>query len=325
MFDVLSIGGVSRDVFYKTSEASVLEKDGLSFLSFPFDTKIIPEEAHFFYGGGALNTAVNFSNLGLKRGILASVGKEGTGNVIISELERKKVFSKLLYRESNNHTALSFIISNKKDHVVFTYRGANDDLKIKNWKALKKTDWFYIASLSGNSHNLIPEIFTFAKLNKIRIAWNPGGTQLKEGYAKLADYLSQVSILILNKGEAQVLVESAGIKDDLGDEKKLLSTIKSFGPSMVVITCGKDGSYACDGFMEYYQKSFPSTVADTTGAGDCFGSTFTACYIYGLDIKESLEKASLNAASVVGEWGSTNGLLGKKELFEKKKELVCNA
>jgi len=324
MFDVISIGGASRDVFYKTSEASVLEKDGLSYLSFPFDTKIIPDEAHFYYGGGALNTAINFSNLGIKAGILASVGKEGTGNIIVSELKKKKVFSKFLYRESDSHTALSFIISNKKDHVVFTYRGANDDLKIKNWKMLKKTDWFYIASLSGNSHNLIPEIFTFSRLNKIKIAWNPGSTQLKEGYAKLADYLLQVSILLLNKQEAQSLVESAGIKEDLDDEKKLLSHLKSFGPGVVVITCGKNGAYACDGFMEYYQNSYPTKIADTTGAGDCFGSTFTACYIYGLDIKESLQKASINAASVVSEWGSTNGLLGKKDLLEKKKEWAIN-
>jgi sugar/nucleoside kinase (ribokinase family) len=325
MFDVLSIGGVSRDVFYKTSEASVLEKDGIDYLSFPFDTKIIPEEAHFFYGGGALNTAVNFSNLGLKTAILASVGKEGTGNVILAELERKKIFSKLMYRESNNHTALSFIVSNKKDHVVFTYRGANDDLKINNWKLLKKADWFYIASLSGNSHNLMPEIFTFAKINKIKIAWNPGSRQLKEGYPKIADFLNQTNILFLNKGEAQFLVQSAGINDDLDDEKVLLTHLKSFGPSVVVVTCGKDGAYGCDGFMEYYQKSFPATVADTTGAGDCFSSTFTACTIYGLDVRESLEKAALNAAAVVSEWGSTNGLLEKKKLFEKKKETVSNA
>ena len=61
-----------------------------------------------------------------------------------------------------------------------------------------------------------------------------------------------------------------------------------------------------------------SHIIDTTGAGDAFGSTFTACQIMGLDVNISLEKAAKNAASVVGRWGATEGLLSKRDLFKAR-------
>lgn len=322
MFNVVCIGGVSRDVFLKTSEGKLVQKDKETFLGFLYGSKIIPEEAYFTYGGGGYNTSVNFSRLGLRVALVSSIAKEGTGSSIVSELKKRNVNISHLYRNSSLHTALSIIIVEEKDHVIFTYRGSNDDLVIGRWWLLKRAGWFYITSLTGKSHALLPKIFNFAKKNKIKVAWNPGSVQLDEGYNKLTEFLNSTHILNLNKGEAIELLKSAGSKINFDDEKALLGELKSFGPEIVVITDGPKGAYACDGFMEYYQKALSAEIVDTTGAGDSFGSTFAACQIMGFDMVKSLEFAARNAASVVGRYGATEGLIPKKDLFVLRKEIA---
>jgi hypothetical protein len=324
MFNVVSIGGITRDIFFKTSEGEILEKKHAGFLAFPYGSKIIPEDAYFSYGGGGYNSAMCFAKLGLKPAIVGSVGSDGTGNHLISALNQLKTNTSLICKSSNKHTAVSLVLVEGRDHVVFTYRGANDDLVISHWRSLKKTGWFYISSLTGNSNLLLPQIFNFARTHHIKIAWNPGSVQLSEGYGKLADFLKEVEILILNKDEALELVKSSGSNVSLHDEKVLLSELKSYGPKIVIVTCGNDGAYACDGFMEYFQKSVSAHIIDTTGAGDAFGSTFTACQIIGLDAPASLEKAAKNAASVVGKWGSTAGLMKRGDLFKNKQKVKAS-
>ena len=251
MFNVVSIGGATRDIFCKTCKGEIIENKKETLLAFEYGSKIIPDEAFFTYGGGAHNSSVCFARLGLKAAMVASIGKDGTGSAMVSDLQNLGVNTTFINKTLKNHTALGYIVVAGKDHIIFNYRGANDELVINNWRPLKKTDWFYVSSLTGKSDLLVPQIFNFAKIHKIKIAWNPGSVQLSEGYKKLADFLKETEILILNKEEAKDLVSSSGSKLDLNDEKSLLMELKSFGPKMVIVTCGNDGAYACDGFMEY--------------------------------------------------------------------------
>ena len=316
MLDIVSIGGCSSDIFYKTAEGKILKDKKQDFLAFEYGSKIIPEDTYFTYGGGGYNSTRNFAKLGLKAALVSSVGSEDTGTVILKNLKAANIGSQFLNRSTKLHTALSFVVVDGKDHVLFTYRGANDDLKIENWKGLKNAKWFYISSLSGHSHMLIPKIFKFARMNKIKIAWNPGSVQLEEGYGHLAPFLKETDILSLNKEEAKELVKSAKSKVDKKDTKSILAEVKSFGPKIAIITCGRQGAYVCDGFADYFQKSLSAEIIDTTGAGDAFGSTFTACQIMGLSIEVSMQKAAKNAASVVGRWGATEGLLKRSDLLK---------
>jgi len=316
MFDIVSIGGCSRDIFYKTAEGKIIKDKKQTFLAFEYGSKIIPEDTYFTYGGGAYNSTRNFAKLGLKTAIVSSIGGEGTGSLIFKNLKNGNIGTQFLNRSIKHHTALSFIVVDGKDHVLFTYRGANDDLKIENLKSLKNAKWFYITSLSGHSHMLIPKIFKFARANKIKIAWNPGSAQLEEGYNRLAPFLKETDILSLNEDEAKELVKSAKSKVDKKDTKSILAELKSLGPKIAVITCGRKGAYVCDGFADYFQKALSSEIIDTTGAGDALGSTFTACQIMGLSIEMSMQKAAKNAASVVGRWGATEGLLKRSDLLK---------
>lgn len=316
MFDVITIGGATRDVFFKTSEGKIIDgpKPNQRFLAFEYGIKIVPEETHFDYGGGGANTAVSFARLGLKVATILNIGKEGTGSLVHEKLRKEGVFASFITRDPKLHTALSIIITMKGDHTMFLYRGANDNLIVKNWDKLKESKWLYLASLTGNSSLLVSKIATFVKKNKINLAFNPGSVQLQEGYKTLKTSLSVTKILILNRREATELLLSQNPRANIIDEKIMLKSLKETGPEIVVMTEGLEGSYAYFNDTMYYEKCYSVRTVDSTGAGDSFGSTFVAGQILGLGVQESLKMAALNAASVVERIGAQYGLLRIDEL-----------
>ncbi|MCD4694301.1 carbohydrate kinase family protein, partial [bacterium] len=102
----------------------------------------------------------------------------------------------------------------------------------------------------------------------------------------------------------------------LNNSNNLLKCLKEMGPSIVVITKGKDGADCYDGNKFYHQKSLVKTIkVDTTGVGDAFNSSFVAgLEIYKGDIKKSLKLGAKNSASVITKQGAQNGLLIKKNI-----------
>lgn len=316
MFDVITIGGATRDVFFSTKEGKIIkDRKSLSgkLLAFEYGAKIVPEDAYFSYGGGGMNAAVSFAKLGLKVAAKINIGSEGTGSLINRILEKKGVDISLISRDKKLHTALSIIVTDKGDHTMFLYRGSNDSLK-PNLNGLKDTRWMYISSLTGKSEEILEKVPNFISSSGIRLAWNPGSVQISKGIKELAPVLKITEILVLNKAEAKNLLLGKLTKKEYNNEKLLAEKLAGFGPKIIAITDGERGSFVYDGTKHYYQKSLSKKVVESTGAGDSFGSTFVGGIILGYDIKNSMKIASLNAASVISQMGAQEGLLTLKEL-----------
>jgi sugar/nucleoside kinase (ribokinase family) len=319
VFDVITIGGASRDIFFMTDEGKILHDPRLHtrMLSFEFGSKIIPEESVFTYGGGGANTAVNFAKAGLRTSTIMNIGAEGTGSLIVKDLQKDGVDCTHITRDRVNHTALSIILSYPgKDHTMFLYRGSNNFLKIHDWRQIR-TKWFYVASLTGESADLLPEIFSFARAHSIKIAWNPGHDQLILGKKDLATYLATTDILILNKSEAKTLLGLSKSKKDI-DIETLIKKVQALTDWTVVITDGEKGSYVFDGEDFYHEPARSTTVVETTGAGDSYGSTFTAAKILGYGTKYAMKLASAQSASVVKYIGAQEGLM----TFDKLRDTI---
>jgi len=312
MFDIITIGGATRDVFFKTNEGKIISDKNIPsgrMLGFEYGAKIVPDDTYFSYGGGGMNTAVSFAKLGLKVAAKVNIGSEGTGSLIHKILKEKKVNTGLVARDKNLHTALSIIISDDGDRTMFLYRGANDNLEIKNWSVLKNTGWLYISSLTGNSENILGKIPDFVLKNKIKLAWNPGSLQLERGYNYMKKLLKTSSILILNEAEAKELLQSKNRNIKTSDSI-LLAEIKKMGPEIVVVTKGGKGSYATDGNQNYREKALSAKVMET----------FVAGIIMGRGISEAMKLAAKNAASVVSKVGAQEGLLTIRELKSKNEK-----
>jgi len=322
MFDIITIGGATRDIIFKTEEGLVIKnpEDPLreKLLAFELGAKIYSNEVSFELGGGACNSAAGFANLGLKTAIVARLGEDSEGSRIIKDLASGGVDTAFVQEDPKFATGVSFIISlkDKRGHTIFSYRGANDNLKFKI-SNLKFPKWFSISSLSMPAwKEIIERIFKRASRKKIQVAWNPGLRQLKD-YKVMKKFLPKTKILILNKDEARELVlrSKNNLKAKAPSTKTLFREIYNMGPEVVVVTCGEKGAYGFDGKKIYYQKIMPAKIADTTGAGDAFYSGFIASFIKRPgDLGRGLKWGTANASAVITKIGAQRGLLKLKQI-----------
>ena len=312
MFDFITIGGASRDVFFMTSKGKVVKNPYAptkKLVAFDYGSKIIPETTEFTYGGGGANSALCFEHLGLETSVVISVGAEGTGSLLIHDLESAGVDCHFVVRNHEHHTALSMIVGIPgRDHTMFLYRGANNHLTVDNWRGFK-TKWFYLASLTGTSAELIPELFTYASAHNICIAWNPGSEQLEGGYADLKRFLEITDVLILNRDEAMKLILSKNNRLKVHDMKSLLEEMGAVTKGIIVVTDGSNGSYVYDHHKIYSHFAYKVKVVETTGSGDAYGATFVAVRFLGCSIEFSMKMAAYNAASVIKNVGAQKGLM----------------
>jgi len=319
MFDVITIGGVSRDTFFLTHEGKVINdlKHHQKLIAFGYGSKIIPDKTDFSYGGGGANTAISFARMGLHTGAILNVGLEGSGSMVVRELEEAGVSCQHITRDKEHHTALSMIVSvDGGDHTMFLYRGSNNFIHVDDWRTVH-AKWFYLTSLTGESAELIPEIFSYARAHGIKIAWNPGNEQLAGGLADIANYLEDTEVLILNKDEACNLLRSTDKKIDFANNEALLKELKEKAGNIVVVTDSEDGSYLMDDKKYLHEPAHKANVVETTGAGDAYGSTFVASIIKGYGPKHAMKMAAENAASVVSYLGAQKGLMTFSELSAK--------
>ncbi len=326
-FDVITIGGAAQDIMYYTDDAEIIKNKAnilkQKLIAFEYGAKIISNDVHLTFGGGGMNTALSFAALNLKTATFLNLGYDWIGELIIKELKNKKVDTRYISQDKSTYSGFSFIINHGdyNEHAIFGHRGANRELKLsKNRISKLKTKWIYIASLSGKDKLVksnIKNILEF-KSKKTKIAWNPGGAQLKYGYKFFRKYLPMINFFNLNKDEAIELVLSAGIKTT--NINKLLETIYSWGPEIVAITNGHKGAYIYDGQKKYFRKTSTNKKGiNTTGAGDAFGSSFVAgLIVYKNNIEKSLKLAIYRSNAVIKKIGAQVGLLNKSQLKNTK-------
>lgn len=336
MFDLITIGGATQDVFVRSEGAKVIRlsdrQQEQAWLGFNYGAKIPVESIRFTVGGGATNTAVALSKLGLKVACLINIGTDQAGDQVLESLQKHGVSTDLVCR-CQEQTGYSVILTSYEgERSILAFRGANCGLTEDRvpWEALKQTRWFYISSLSGESDAVLGLLLDFAAQHQIKVAWNPGGTQLK-ARERLLTHLAKVHLLFVNKEEAAQITGLALHKplpeylrpiteDDTArpaymyDLDAQLKALKKQVQDLVVITDGKRGTQAYDGQNVTVMPVYPVQIADVLGAGDAFGATFTSAWLEQRSVGESLAWGAANAASVVTDPGAHRGLLTKSEL-----------
>lgn len=316
-FDVITIGGATEDLTAQVDDYSILDNSSdplrSKLIAFEYGAKVGLNDLQASFGGGAANTALAFARLGNKVAAHICLGKDERGARIKFNLSAHKIDTRFL-AQSNKATSLSFIVKTpKQEHILFTFRGANDDLEIsrKLSAALRKAKRVYISSLSGSWRVVLKAIGE----TKAKIAWNPGRLQLVAGYAALKGFLQNVEIMILNKDEAtELLISKPGERKTSYSRSELLRSLAKFGPEIVVITEGAKGAAAIFNKKIFSQKALSSKIIDTTGVGDAFAATFVASYDKHKDVAKALRAAAKNSASVLAKPGAQHGLKSAAEL-----------
>lgn len=309
-YDVVTLGTSTQDYFLKLSEnlkeMKLKEKD---FIMLPLGSKVEIEKIFLQTGGGATNTAVSFSRLGLKTGIVYKVGNDEGGKSILSVLKKNKVDTKLMLVDKKLSTAIGIVLTYPTgERTVLVYRGASSNIHPSEVHFSNiKTRWLYIGALSGASISL----FERALNAKAKIALNPGVQEIQELKYK-PSLLKNVDVLIMNKEEASMLVH--------GTSKEMARKLHKHGAKIVVITDGRNGGLVYVGNIFYTYTILKSKPVNMLGAGDAFGSSFVAGLIKGMSIQESLQLASVNTTNVVRHVGAKVGLLHWNQIRKQERK-----
>ena len=337
MTKIITIGSATMDVFVECDEANIVsvcsKTKNSDFMSYPYGSKIDISTFSSNVGGGGINTACNFANLGFDTSAIFKIGKDVYSDGILASFKNKKVKLDNIIQKNDTSTGFSIIlVSFQGDRTVLAHRGANAQIREDeiNYDAIKDADFMYVAPLNGESNKVIEPIVNYAHKHGTRICFNAGTTSLKKGFEHIKTILKSAHIVVMNKEEASmatgIVVRPDSKTEKFSHElihtdiKKMLTTLKVMDYQVIVITDGGRGAYAYDGQKFYFCPVFPSPVVSTLGAGDAFASTFCAALERTkLNVGLSLMYASVNSSCVVSEFGATEGLATFEEIEEKLK------
>lgn len=315
MLDILTIGDIKLDTFIKIPDASVLcqLKSEECKLCIDYGKKIPVESSLSQIAGTAPNVAVSLSKMRKKTAIISTMGKDVTYRVAIEFLKKHGVSTQFI--TTSPHTPSSFA-------TVLNFRGESTQLVIHNGADTRlpakfpQTKWLHLAEIGEGYSELFRSILRQVKARGIRLSFNPGQVQINERKKELFDLIEASEVLFLNLREARQLVRTTAN----ADIRTVMEKIYRFGADDVVITDGRNGAYAYDGKRLYHCPMFPGKRIEATGAGDAFTSGFLGALLHEKNFDEALRWGSVNAASVVGYVGPTEGLLSHTEIMKRLKD-----
>ncbi|MCE9541440.1 carbohydrate kinase family protein [Candidatus Kaiserbacteria bacterium] len=312
--DVLAIGDVVIDDFIrlKDARANCDINNENCMLCVRFGDKVPFEFNQLVPGvGNSPNAAVACARLGLATGLRVHVGADDRGKVCIDALKANGVDTSLVVVEEGKLTNYHYVLWYESERTILV---KHESFSYSMPTLTEKPKWMYLSSLADNTLSYHREIAKYVSENPdVKLAFQPGTFQIKLGAEALRDLYAHTQIFFCNKEEAQKILN---IHQE-HDIKKLLDGVHALGPKIVVITDGREGSYARDESGAMWHAPMypdPKPPLERTGAGDASASTTVAYLVKGMSLEESLLRGHINSANVVQEIGAQKGLLTAEQI-----------
>lgn len=317
-FDFISIGDTVIDAFIKLSVGHIEESVHGSELCLPYGAKIPFDEVYILPAvGNSANAAVSASRLGVKSGIITSLGNDSYGDDCIAQFKKENVAVDFIRREDGKKTNYHYVL----------WKGDDRTILIKHEEftptipEIGSPKWIYLSSLGKHTLPFHFEIINFLENHPhINFAFQPGTFQLEYGH-EIVDLYKKTSVVCMNKEEAEGLLKMEG-----APMIQLLDGLEAFGPKTVIITDGHQGSYMKYDNTYFNMPIYPDFAPpfERTGAGDAFFSTFIAYMAKGYDAPEAIKRAPINSMNVVQHIGAQEGLLDEAKIEEYLKNAPEN-
>ena len=311
--DLLSIGDSSIDTFMTPLETETLctidKKQCL--IAFAYGEKIPVKNLEFAVGGNAGNNAVGAKRLGINSSIVLTLGDDSIGNLIVEKLKNEGVDMPFVIQLPGTTSNYSTVINYMGERTIFVYHAPRSyEFPVQ----LPVVPWVYLTSMGESFRPFYNHLTEWFKKNPtVKVAFNPGSWQLREGYDAIKEIIKIAHIIYVNRQEAEKLI---GFGDSAGRDRDLLIALNKLGPKICIITDGGAGAFAYDSINGKFIKVgiLPVDAYERTGAGDAFGSGSLSAIIHGKTLEEALLWGTVNSASVIGYTGPQKGLLKLEEM-----------
>lgn len=277
-------------------------------LQLSYASKIPMKQVKFLVGGNGANVAVGTKRMGVDSLLVAEVGTGVMGDATKHELEKQEIDTSLVTQTADVPAGFGAVINYQGERTILSYYPPTEPPFPHD---VKEAEWAYLTSIGESFEGYYEKILGFINEVKPKVAFNPGGRQIAMGQEWLRKYLGVTELLIANREESE---EIADFKESFGKEKELIQKLLEMGAKKVVVTDGRNGSFAFDGEKYFHLGIMPVDAIERTGAGDASSTGMLSALIKGKSLSEAMIWGMLNSTSVIGYIGPQDGLLHERDI-----------
>lgn len=302
MFDLISIGTISVDFFFKGE--SLTFKDGRFQLA--LGGKYSVPYFHHGVGGGGVNVAVGLERHGLEAAVIGKIGQNEFKQMILNTLERESVYHRYCTIEDDYYNVSSILLHEDGERTVLHHQTphVHSFETEAELKPLQNATAVYIGNIADHRLHTREKIIFHLRRHKIPIIMNFGAQECALPKHHLIDFVRMIDVLIVNGHEFAQMV-----KAPYGDIDFSESVVQHYIPQLshrlIVVTEGAAGSYAYLQDLVFHQPIVkPHRIIDTTGAGDGYTAGFIAKYLQTHNIRDAMHTGATYAARIIAKIGA---------------------
>ncbi|MGL4670369.1 MAG: carbohydrate kinase family protein [Methanobacteriaceae archaeon] len=301
--DLLAIGHTALDYIIKVED-------------FPAaNTSASIDKMKQLYGGAAANVAMVGASLNLKTSLVSAVGKEFVDSKYHKQMKDLGINTDSMIISESENTPTAFVLTDdNKDQISYFYWGAGKKFQeidapidaISNVRAV------HLATGDPNFNHrsgIVANEMGDQGDEKL-VSFDPGQDLHMYTLSKLKEVLNCCDILFGNHHEIDRILKSLNVD---------INELRELGPTIVVKTCGKDGSHIYSNEKIEIDPIYRPAV-DPTGAGDSYRAGFLKAYLNGESLEDCGKLASAVSSFIVEKEGCQTNIpsldLAKKRMNE---------
>ena len=259
-----------------------------------------------YAGGKGANQAVAAARAGASVSMLGAVGADAAGDDLLRGLLANGVDTTHVARVDSEATGTALIAVDRAGaNSIAVAEGANFEIKPENVERAVAS----MQPVAVIGQREVPDEATLA-------AFWAASTGLRVLNVSPVDEagtidLSPVDIAVVNEIEAAQL---AGHSTDDNEPAALAQAVARRTHRGCVVTLGGAGLVAHVDGQTHVQPAFPTTVIDTTGAGDAFCGVFTAALAFGHSVETALRWGQAAGALAAAKAGAQPSMPMAKDI-----------
>ncbi len=259
----------------------------------------IAEKVVLRAGGTASNFSISLAALGFAVCPVAAIGRDPFGEFVLSELKSNHVDVSMVKETPEDLTGICYVTVAGNERTMFTYRGANRllDLRDDDIRKLEGFDAIHIscyALLEGRQRDSVLRLLGSERIRETDLITS----DLCPPFARyidaklLRELRDLIDVLLLNELELEGLMGLVGC----GSPEELASWLDA----ILVVKRGSMGAviHLADGARSAVRSEQIEAV-NPTGAGDVFAAGFVAGLLGGLDPVDAAALGSKTAGVAV--------------------------
>lgn len=281
---------------------------------------VVVDEMRLYPGGGASNTAVALSRMGVRVSVIGRVGVDNLGDYLLDSLAREEVSTDLISRDPKLGTSATMVMVDPGGERRFVhYVGANGGLTSKQVgdDLLSKSSILHIAYafvLPGLDGLPMAELLRKAReagvITVLDTAWDVQARWLD----LLAPCLPAADYFVPNLAEARAIT-------GLSDPYEVAQELIELGANNVILKMSKEGSFFMDRSRAHFLcPAYEVEAVDSTGAGDAFDAGLITGIWHGWPIEQTIKFANAIGAICASGYGAA----GKIESLQKTLDFMAS-